>query len=428
MSKPTYDQVFESLVKSAYRGELDTTMNQICEASDEVTAKYALYASGGGDPDTVVFKVRDCKGVCGKDRSDCEASCLFNAIVRDMEGNVVVRYNKCTGCGQCVEVCKHYALVDRKEFIPVIRLLKDRRVPVFAAVAPAYIGQFGPNVTPSKLRAAFKSLGFYGMVEVALFADMLTLKEALEFDRHVTTEKDFLLTSCCCPIWVSMVRKVYQDLVPHVSPSVSPMVAAGRGIKRLHPGAKVVFVGPCIAKKAEAKEPDVKDAIDAVLTFQEVSQIFRAVGIDPETLEEDPSEHSSKAGRIYGRTGGVSQAVTEVFERLRPGRTIQLRAVQADGIPECKQLLKDIMAGLTEANFMEGMGCRGGCVGGPKAILNASDGTTNVNEYGDEALYSAPVDNRFVLELLSQLGIQYIEEFLDGEKAQLFTRDFSALQ
>lgn len=80
------------------------------------------------------------------------------------------------------------------------------------------------------------------------------------------------------------------------------------------------------------------------LPFQEVSQIFKAVGIDPETLEEDPSEHSSKAGRIYGRTGGVSQAVTEVFERLRPDRTIHLRAVQADGIPECKRLLKDIMA------------------------------------------------------------------------------------
>ena len=187
--------------------------------------------------------------------------------------------SKCTGCGQCVEVCKHYALVDKKEFVPLIHLLKDRRVPVFAAVAPAYIGQFGPKVTPGKLRAAFKNLGFYGMVEVALFADMLTLKEALEFDRNVTSEKDFMLTSCCCPIWVSMVRKVYQDLVPHVSPSVSPMVAAGRGVKQLHPGAKVVFVGPCIAKKAEAKEPDVRDAVDAVLTFQELSQIFHCIKI-----------------------------------------------------------------------------------------------------------------------------------------------------
>lgn len=266
-----------------------------------------LCASGGGDPYSVVFKVRDFRALCGREISDFEASCLFNAIVRDIEGNVVVTRNKCTGCARCVDVCKHYALVDRKEFVPLVGLLKDRSVPVFAIVAPAYIGQIGPGVTPGRLRAALKMLGFYGMVEVALFADMLTLKEALEFDRCVTTKDDFLLTSCCCPVWVAMVRRVYKDLVPHISPSVSPMVVCGRGIKRLHPGSKVVFIGPCLAKKAAAKESDIRDAVDAVLTFQEVEQIFEAVGIVPEQLEEDPSEHSSTAGRIYARTGGVGE-------------------------------------------------------------------------------------------------------------------------
>lgn len=281
-----------------------------------------------------------------------------------------------------MEVCKEYSLVDKKEFVPIIELLKNRNVPVFAIVAPAFIGQFGPEVTPGKMRSAFKRLGFYGMVEVALFADILTLKEALEFDRHVTREEDFMLTSMCCPIWVSMVKRVYRDLVPHISPSVSPMVACGRGIKHLHPGAKVVFVGPCLAKKAEAKEEDIKDAVDAVLTFEEARQIFEAVDIKPEEMKEDPSEHSSTAGRIYARTAGVSKAISETLDRLRPERKIRIRAIQADGVKDCRKMLNEILDGKQEANFLEGMGYPGGCVGGPRVLIDPWRGKSLLNSTG----------------------------------------------
>lgn len=400
-------------------------IERIRKEGDDLTDDYILYASGGGDPDKVVFKIRDCKGACGSgERDNCEASCMFNAIVRDMEGNVVIKQSNCLGCGKCVEVCRDFSLVDKKEFVPVIDLLKDRKTPVFAIVAPAFIGQFGPGVTPGKMRAAFKRLGFYGMVEVALFADILTLKEALEFDRHVVKNEDFLLTSCCCPIWVSFVKRVYKDLVPHISPSVSPMVACGRGIKYLHPGAKVVFVGPCIAKKAEAKESDVRDAVDAVLTFREVEQIFDAVGITPADLEEDESEHSSRAGRIYARTGGVSRAVSDTLNRIRPDRKIKIKALQADGVQDCRRLLKEIMEGKIEANFLEGMGCSGGCVGGPKVIIDPVKGRDLVEGYGNEALSNTPVDNRYVMELLKSLGIEDIHDFLDSEKAGMFIRSF----
>ncbi|MCL6559002.1 MAG: 4Fe-4S binding protein [Firmicutes bacterium] len=423
MSQSNYDEIFKKLVRSGYRGDLNREIEKIRQEPGEHTDEYLLYASGGGDPNQVVFKIREC--ACGDgEKKDCEASCLFGAIVNDMEGNVVIQQNNCTGCGKCVEVCKHYSLVDKKEFVPFIELLKNRKAPVFAIVAPAFIGQFGPEVTPGKLRAAFKQLGFYGMVEVALFADILTLKEALEFDRHVIRDEDFLLTSCCCPIWVSMVKRVYKDLVPHISPSVSPMVACGRGIKHLHPGAKVIFVGPCIAKKAEAREPDVRDAVDAVLTFQEVKQIFEAVDINPAELEEDPSEHSSTAGRIYARTGGVSKAVADTLNRLRPDRKIKIRAVQADGVQECRKLLKDTLEGKIDANFLEGMGCPGGCVGGPKVLIDPGAAREIVNQYGSEAESLTPVDNKFVMELLDRLGIRDVHDFLDGEKARMFIRDF----
>ena len=425
MSEPVYDDIFKKLVKSSYRGNMAEEVEKIRQNGDEHTDEFIKYASGEGDPNRVVFKVKDCDKDCGINQEDnCEASCLFNAIVRDMEGNVVIKQNNCSGCGKCVEVCRHYSLVDKKEFVPLIELLKNRKVPVFAIVAPAFIGQFGPKVTPGKMRAALKRLGFYGMVEVALFADILTLKEALEFDRHVTKEKDFLLTSCCCPIWVAMVKRVYKDLIPHISPSVSPMVACGRGVKHLHPGAKVVFIGPCIAKKAEAKEPDVSDAVDAVLTFQELKQIFEAVGINPETMAEDESEHSSTAGRIYAHTGGVSQAVSETLNRLRPQKEIKIRAIQADGVKDCREMLKDILEDKIEANFLEGMGCSGGCVGGPKALIDAGAGRDFVEKYGQEAPSRTPVDNKYVMELLEQLGIKNVEDFLDGAKAKMFTRDF----
>ena len=426
MSDPEYNDIFKRLVKAAYRGNIGEEREKIRRDGDRHTDQYLLYASGGGDPDRVVFKVRDCPGGCGGDREDnCRASCLFDAIVYDREGQVVISPNNCNGCGRCVDVCKEYRLVDKKEFLPLVELLKDRSAPVFAIIAPAFIGQFGAGVTPGKMRSALKALGFYGLVEVALFADMLTLKEALEFEKHVTRDEDFFLTSMCCPIWVAMVRRAYKDLMPHISPSVSPMVACGRGVKHLHPGSKVVFIGPCIAKKAEAKEPDVRDAVDAVLTFQEVRQIFEALEINPEEMPEDASHHSSRAGRIYARTAGVSQAVSETLNRLRPGGKVKIRAVQADGIQECRNLLKDLLEGRIQANFLEGMGCPGGCVGGPKVLIDPGEGRDLVNYYGDQAPSLTPVDNQQVMELLKSLGIEEVDQFLDGEKSALFRRDFS---
>lgn len=424
MKRLTYDSIFGHLVKYAYEGRLSEGMRELNPHNEQSLNEYIKYASGGGNPERVVFSVKDCRGDEGCQDNRCQVACLFHAIERDAAGNVVIKDNYCTGCGECVKACPHERLVDKKEFIPLVQLLQERKTPVYAIVAPAFIHQFGEQVTPGKLRTALKRLGFYGMVEVALFADILSLKEALEFDEHVRKEGDFVLTSCCCPMWVAMIKKVYHQFVPHISPSVSPMVACGRGVKKIHPDARVVFIGPCIAKKAEAKEADVKDAVDYVLTFQELAQIFAAVGINPAEGKEDPSEHSSKAGRIYAYVGGVSKAVNDTLNRIRPEKAMKIKAVQADGVRECRKLLQRILDNEIEANFYEGMGCIGGCVGGPKINLKMEAGRKAVAIYGKEAQSDTPADNLYVLELLKTLGFQEIDLLLQGEKSILFKRKF----
>jgi iron only hydrogenase large subunit-like protein len=362
-------------------------------------------------------------GPCECDGKDCANVCFYKAITHDAEGHAVISAQDCAGCGDCIKACDAHNLAEIKEVVPIFQDINDGKQ-VYALIAPAFLSQFGPDMTPGRLRTAFKNLGFAGMIEVALFADILTLKEALEFDRSVTHEEDFVLTSCCCPMWVAMIQKVYGRLVPHVPPSVSPMVACGRAIKIMHPESRTVFVGPCLAKKAEARIDDIADAVDYVLTFREIHDIFDAAGIVPDTLHEDLRDHSSAGGRMYARTGGVSQAVTDTLNMLRPDRSIPLKSSQGDGVVACKQMLKDIMEGHISANFIEGMGCVGGCVGGPRALIPREEGMKNVDAYAEKAASRTPVNNAFVLELLQSLGFDTIESLLEGEN--MFTRRFKA--
>ena len=266
-----------------------------------------------------------------------------------------------------------------------------------------------------QLRSAFKALGFTGMVEVALFADILTLKEALEFDKNVQGIGDYQLTSCCCPVWIAMIRKIYHELIPHVPGAVSPMIACGRMLKRLHPDAVTVFAGPCLAKKKEAREPDIADAVDYVLTFQEVKDIFAAADIHPEKLADDKREHASAAGKMYARTGGVSRAVKEMVEQLNPDRGMEVIAEQANGTKECMQMIERIKNGETRANFFEGMGCVGGCVGGPKAIIGLEKGRKYVSDYIESSEFRTPLENPYVLKVLENLGIETVEAFLEDD-------------
>ncbi len=366
-----------------------------------------------------IIRIADCD-CSDSNKAACAGRCVFDALYKDDKGNMQVKKDLCVGCAVCLEGCRVTKLTDSKDILPALKAVHEAKVPVYAMIAPAFIDQFSDEVTPGKLRTAFKQLGFTGMVEVALFADILTLKEALEFDKNIVKEQDYQLTSCCCPLWIAMIRRVYHELIPHVPAAVSPMVACGRSIKKLHPEALTVFIGPCIAKKAEAREEDVGDSTDFVLTFQEMQDVFDFANIDPSTLKEDERDHSSRAGRIYATTGGVSEAVASTVKRLNPDRHITVHAAQADGVRDCKTMLNDVLAGKITANFLEGMGCVGGCVGGPKALIPREEGRENVFRYGEQAAYPTPIDNPYVIELLHRLGFDTVEELL--EKSDIFTR------
>ncbi len=159
-----------------------------------------------------------------------------------------------------------------------------------------------------------------------------------------------------------------------------------------------------------------------MLTFQEVADLFEAADIHPERFEEDLRENSSTAGRIYARTGGVSQAVQDTLNRVNPGREVPLRALQADGAAACKELLAKIAQGDITANYLEGMGCVGGCVGGPKRMASVEHGTQMADLYAEQAAFATPVDNPYVLELLRRLGFETIEELTAADS--FLTRTF----
>ena len=415
-----YTRIAEKLEIASLKGDLNNTCKRMREEGSPGDKKLLdVILHPENEPPVVK------SGTCGclpNEKSRCEAACLFEAIVRDENGNMIINSN-CTGCGECIDACPENALAGRKDSVAVLALLKDKKTPVYAMIAPAFSGQFSTDITSGKLRSAFKCLGFYGMIEVALFADIITLKEALEFDRVIKDDQDFMLTSCCCPLWVALIRKLYQTMIPHVPPSVSPMIACGRSIKKLHPEAKTVFIGPCLAKKAEARDQGIADAVDYVLTFEEIAELFKIMDIHPERMQEDQSDHSSRAGRIYARTSGISEAVQMTLDRLRPGRKIPLKAQQADGVVDCKRLLKEISEGHVNANFIEGMGCRGGCVGGPKSLIDKDLARDYVNRYGDEAKIKTPADNPYVLDLIHMLGYDTVESMLDRDSN--FTRVFS---
>lgn len=402
----TFQELYETLLKaSVQRGK-----------ADEAAVKHMEYDPHHLDcllhpqKHPVIWQLANCD--C--EDSPCVNACEFDAISRKPDApRVAIDLTHCVGCSACAEHCQSGKLTSSKDILPALEAVRNANGLAYALIAPAFQGQFSPDVTPGMLRSAFQKLGFDGMLEVALFADILTLKEAFEFDQNIHKEEDFQLTSCCCPMWIAMLRKIYSQLMPHVPGSVSPMIACGRAVKVLHPDAVTVFVGPCMAKKSEAREPDLKGAVDYVLTFQEVKDVFEAAGIDPTKMEDKERDHSSRAGRIYAHTGGVSEAVRSTVERLNPHRKITVKTQQADGVKSCKAMLADLSAGKTTANFYEGMGCVGGCVGGPRAIIDKEQGKQNVEAYGKEALYSTPIDNPYVIELLHRLGIDSVESLLN---------------
>ena len=322
----------------------------------------------------------------------CQASCGMDAIGCDEHGKATINQDKCVACGQCLVSCPFGAIVDKGQIFQVIQsILKGDKV--IAIVAPAFIGQFSGMVSPGKLVTAMKMLGFDSVVEVAIGADMCTIEEAKDFLEKVPGEQDYMATSCC-PAWHSMIGKLFPSESRKISMTLTPMVFTARLMKKEHPGCKVVFVGPCAAKKLEAIRADIRSDVDFVLTFEELMGMFEAKEIDFSALEESEGlNEGTGAGRGFAVAGGVAQAVTNLVNETHPD--LEVKTARAEGLRDCRKLMMMAKAGKYKGYLLEGMACPGGCVAGAGTILPVDKAAKFVEKYSKEAANASPTQSAY---------------------------------
>ena len=314
----------------------------------------------------------------------CKKACGIAAIGKDELGRAAIDYKKCTSCGQCLVNCPFGAISDKSQIFQTIMAIKSG-VPVYVVLAPAFVGQFGPDAPPAKIVAAIKKLGISAVRDVSIGADLCTIEEAHDFLDKVPEQQPFMATSCC-PSWSVMAKKLFPQFAPYISMALTPMVITARMIKKEHPNAKVVFVGPCAAKKLEASRRSVRSDVDFVLTFEELQGMFDAKEINFKEIEPDTDpvfDTATGAGRGFAVSGGVAGAVAHAISELAPDR--ELLVDYADGLRECRKMLMLAKAGKRNGYLLEGMGCPGGCVAGAGTIQPAFKGASNVSRFQQEA-------------------------------------------
>jgi [FeFe] hydrogenase (group B1/B3) len=304
----------------------------------------------------IIHKVRPCAEACGMD-----------AIGSDEFGRADIDYDKCVSCGMCLVNCPFGAIADKSQIYQLIQAMKSKSK-VIAIVAPAYEGQFGNKVSFCDFKNAMLKTGFDDVYEVAVGADLCTIEEAEDFLKNVPENLNFMATSCC-PSWAVMASMYFPEFEKNISMALTPMVLTARLIKETYKDAKIVFVGPCSAKKLEASREEVRSEVDFVITFEELSGIFEAKNV--EVLCEHPLEQNNEAsgsGRGFAVGGGVAQAVVGVIKNKHPEMDVKVNS--ADGLRECRKMLQEAKTGKYDGYLLEGMGCPGGCVAGAGCIIN----------------------------------------------------------
>ena len=293
----------------------------------------------------------------------CKFSCPVNAITYNEYGISVIDESKCIRCGKCIHSCPFGAIGSKTYIVDVIDAIKSENKHVYAMVAPAAEGQFGANITMNSWKKAMQAVGFNGFVEVALGGDMTAAYEADEWlEAYEAGEKK---VTSCCPGFVNMVRKHYPELADKISTTVSPMCAVSRMIKAKDPDAVTVFIGPCVAKKSEVHDQKIEGNADYVLTFSEIRAIMKAKGVQLEA-DDTSYQEGSVFGKRFANSGGVTAAVIESMKEK--GEDVDCKVCKANGAAECKKALLLMKAGKLPENFIEGMACEGGCVGGPSNL------------------------------------------------------------
>ena len=324
----------------------------------------------------------------------CENACKVKAISMSETKAAKIDNNKCISCGACVYQCPFGAISDKSFILNVIDLIKksenNSEYKVYAVVAPSISSQF----TYAKLGqviSGIKALGFHTVVEAALGADMVADAESREL-----VEKG-VLTSSCCPAFVDYIEKQFPQLKGYVSHNLSPMATIAKYIKSLDSSAKVVFIGPCTAKKMEFQKPEVHKYIDIAMTFEELQALFDSRDLDITSMEEGVLDNASYFGRIFARCGGLADAVREGL-REHGNEDFELRAVSCDGIEECRTALLKLSKKVGNTNFIEGMACVGGCIGGAGCLTHGEKNKAEVDKYGKEAYEKTIADAISVLK------------------------------
>ena len=341
---------------------------------------------------------------CGK----CIQACQYNAIIRqerpcikacgvgaigmDKYGRAQIDQEKCVACGMCLVSCPFAAIVDKGQLYQTIQALKGD-TPVYAIVAPAIAGQFGPDFTETKIRPALQALGFTDVVEVALGADLCTIEEAQHFLKEVPENLPFMGTSCC-PAWSIMAKKMFPDYAGTISMALTPMVLTARLVKRAHPHCKIAFIGPCLAKKQEASRRSVKSYVDFTLTFEEVAGMFEAKEIDFKKLPEgEPLSEASSDGIGFGAEGGVAFAVKRYIQSVDPDR--EVKVANAAGLAECRKMMTLAKAGKYNGYLLEGMACPGGCIAGAGTLRPVSNSKKALEKTMKDAPYEQAADTTY---------------------------------
>ena len=351
---------------------------------------------------TKCIKCGKCKNACSygaiiRFTRPCEEACGMDAIGRDEHGRAEINYDKCVSCGMCLVNCPFGAIVDKGQMFQVIHAIKrgDKVIPI---IAPAFWGQFGDKVTAGQLKTAMEMLGFCGIEEVAIGADLCAIEEAEEFLESVPEKQPFMGTSCC-PAWSVMAKTEFPGFAPYISMTMTPMVLTARLVKRRNPGCRIAFIGPCAAKKLEASRRSVRSEVDFVLTFEEMSGIFDARQVDVSALEKDPDgvSDASVDGRNFAVSGGVAKSVENVIREKYPDREIKM--ANAEGLKECRKLLTMAKAGKYNGYLLEGMACPGGCVAGAGTMQSIKKSQAAVNKYAAQANHKIPSQTEYVKEL-----------------------------
>lgn len=331
-------------------------------------------------------------GMCAKNcpysaimnfKRPCVSACKVNAISMNEDKAAEIDNSKCISCGACVYQCPFGAITDKSFIINVIDMIQksdnNNKYKVYALVAPAIGSQFS-YAKLGQVIQGIKELGFFTTIEAALGADMVAWMESKEL-----AECGDYLTSSCCPAFVDYIHKSFPDMAEHISHNLSPAATIAQYIKSTDPQSKVIFIGPCTAKKMEFQKESVRPYIDCVITFEELQALFDSKDIDITELPEDHLDNASYFGRIFARSGGLADAVKQALKEQNLD-DFELKAVSCDGIEACKAALLKKSKGVLDANFIEGMACVGGCIGGAGCLTHGEKNKSEVDKYGKEAL------------------------------------------